>query len=378
MARRLSAICALVLLTIAISAAPAVARDGGVQGDRRISVTGDIVVAKGDVVRGPVITVDGNVTIAGTVRAYVGVGDGDLVVSGHVTRGVVVVHGDARISGHVEGDVVALTGRVIVTAAGQVDGDVVSRLEPRVARGTVHGDVKRVDLAGIFTGLIIGFLALLWLAVTISIAVIGLAFVGLFPRAADTATAAGRRVGASIGWGALVGIVGPFVAVLVLVTIVGLPLGIGMLALLNVLAPLGYVTSALMIGRIWVKSQTNRGRLGAFFAGFGILRLVALIPGIGLLVWFLACVYGIGALSMAAWYGGRPRPTGAPDAIAPEDTAPAPDAPSGPDAAPVPAPAPAPAAAGPAPDESTPEPAALAWSPSTAPTAEGNEPAKPD
>jgi hypothetical protein len=40
------------------------------------------------------------------------------------------------------------------------------------------------------------------------------------------------------------------------------------------------------------------------------LRLVALIPGVGLVVWFLVCVYGIGAVSMAARYGGhelRPR-----------------------------------------------------------------------
>ena len=56
---------------------------------------------------------------------------------------------------------------------------------------------------------------------------------------------------------------------------------------------------------MWVKGQTAKGRIGAFFAGFGILRLVALIPGIGLLVWFVVCVYGIGAVSMAAWYGGH-------------------------------------------------------------------------
>jgi hypothetical protein len=393
MRRRLSAICALALVTLAVTAAPAGARDTNDRGDRRISVSGDVLVARGETVRGPVVTVDGDATIAGTVTDYVGVGDGDLIVSGHVTRGVVVVHGDAHISGRVGGDVVALTGRVIVTANGHVGGDVVSRLDPRIARGTVAGQVKRVDLKGIFTGLIIGFLALLWLAVTISIAVFGLVFVGLFPRAADTAAAAGRKVGGSIGWGALVGIVGPLAGALVLVTIVGIPLGLGMLSALNLLAPLGYVTTALVIGRIWVKGTTNRARLGAFFAGFGILRLIALLPGIGLIVWFAACIYGIGAVSMAAWYGGRARRPDAPtEPAAPAGEPVAPTPPPAPEPAPEPAerpteaqtiasstaPAPepateeapetAPSTDAPAPAPAAPEPPALAWTPTDLPT----------
>ena len=301
-----------VTATIACSATPAFAGQGGITStDRRISVSGDVEVARGEVVTGPVATLDGSAFIRGTVTDYVVVGDGDLVVSGRVTRGVVVVHGDARISGRVRGDVVALTGRVTVTATGSVGGDVVSRRPPSIARGTVEGEVRRVDLRAIFTGIIIGFLAYLWLAVTLSTAILGLLFVWLLPRAADTAAAAGKRVGASIGWGASVGIVGPMLAVLVLVTVVGLPLGFTMLSALNVLAPLGYVTASLILGRVWVKGVTPRARIGAFFAGFGILRLVALIPGLGFLVWFLVCIYGIGAVSMAAWYGGhqvRPPP----------------------------------------------------------------------
>src|SRR5438045_1964639 len=90
--------------------------------------------------------------------------------------------------------------------------------------GRSRDRVSGVDLEGIFTGIIIGFLAYLWLAVTLSMAILGLVFVWLFPRAADTAAAAGKRVAASIGWGALIGIVGPVLAILVLVTVLGLPL----------------------------------------------------------------------------------------------------------------------------------------------------------
>src|SRR5262245_18736404 len=88
-----------VMATISLSATPAMAgSSGSTSSDRRISLSGDITVARGEVVTGPVATVDGSVHVRGTVTDYVVVGDGDLVVSGRVTRDVVVVHGDARIT----------------------------------------------------------------------------------------------------------------------------------------------------------------------------------------------------------------------------------------------------------------------------------------
>jgi hypothetical protein len=56
-------------------------------------------------------------------------------------------------------------------------------------------------------------------------AILGLAFVGMLP-APPTPRPPGKRIAASFGWGALVGLVGPIAAALVLVTIVGIPLGL--------------------------------------------------------------------------------------------------------------------------------------------------------
>jgi len=103
----------------------------------------------------------------------------------------------------------------------------------------------------------------------------------------------------------VIGIVGPVLGVLVLVTIIGIPIGLGMLSALNVLAPLGYVASSLILGRLMVKGASAGARIGAFFAGFGILRAVAVIPGVGAIVWFLVCIYGLGALTQAAWRAGH-------------------------------------------------------------------------
>jgi hypothetical protein len=78
-----------------------------------------------------------------------------------------------------------------------------------------------------------------------------------------------------------------------------------MLSGLNVLAPLGYVAASLVFGRSMVKGTSTGARIGAFFAGYGILRALALIPGIGFLVWFVASIFGIGALTIAAWRAGH-------------------------------------------------------------------------
>ena len=97
-----------------------------------------------------------------------------------------------------------------------------------------------------------------------------------------------------------------------------------MFSALNVLAPLGYVTTGYIVGRHWVKGTSTGARVGAFFTGFGILRLIALIPGIGFLVWIVVCVYGLGAVSMAGWYGGHRVRDDEPPPDAPPPTQPPP------------------------------------------------------
>jgi hypothetical protein len=57
-----------------------------------------------------------------------------------------------------------------------------------------------------------------------------------------------------------------------------------------------------------VKGTSTGARIGAFFAGFGILRAVALLPGIGVLAWLLVCLSGRGAHTNAAGGGGRGGP----------------------------------------------------------------------
>ena len=75
MHRRLLGAFALVAVLCGVLAAPAHAgRDGSSRADRRISVTGGVVVAEDEVVDGSVVSVDGPVTVNGTVDGHVFVG----------------------------------------------------------------------------------------------------------------------------------------------------------------------------------------------------------------------------------------------------------------------------------------------------------------
>jgi hypothetical protein len=88
----------------------------------------------------------------------------------------------------------------------------------------------------------------------------------------------------SIGLGLLLCFGLPVLAMLALVTVVGIPLGIGLLAALLLIYALGYSAAAWVLGRSVVRGRT--GWAVAFLAGWAILRLLALIPIPDGLVWF--------------------------------------------------------------------------------------------
>jgi hypothetical protein len=79
---------------------------------------------------------------------------------------------------------------------------------------------------------------------------------------------------------------------------------------------IGYVTGAFFLGRAILRPPTSR--FGAFFLGWGILRVLAVIPGLGVLVWVAAAVFGIGMLALAAVHAGRMPPSPSEASPAPE------------------------------------------------------------
>jgi hypothetical protein len=253
-------------------------------------------------------TSDAFVVLSGPADVPRGAQVGDLVVfhgssavDGTVNGSLTAFDAPVTISGRVTGDVIVFRGRVELASGANVTGDVVSQHDPIVASGaTIGGTTRRVQTNVNWGGF--GWASALawWLAVSISTLLIGLALLWLVGRGATRIEDTGRtRIGPSIGWGLLAFFGLPILAILAVVTIVGIPLGLGLLAALALIYTLGYTATAWIIGRRILGTRT--GWVVAFLLGWGILRVLALIPAVGGLIWFVAVVFGLGALTVTIW-----------------------------------------------------------------------------
>jgi hypothetical protein len=132
-----------------------------------------------------------------------------------------------------------------------------------------------------------------------------------------------ERLGATVAWGVGIAIGVPLLAVLALVTLVGIPFGVALLLAAIPVLLVAYATSAWMAGRRVLRNRSTSPWV-ALFAGWAILRVLALIPIAGALVGLAATVVGLGALAVALWRAGRPgAPAARPEAPAPASPEPA-------------------------------------------------------
>lgn len=234
----------------------------------------------------------------GETSGVIIVGQGDVDVRGTVKGDIIVADGDVTIRGTVDGDVVTFNGKPILGRRARVSGDVVyAEGKPQIASAaTVDGKVEKINIDD-YTGFGgIGYFVV-WLAATISVLILGLLLLLLAPKAADAVAkvAKASRLG-SLLWGLLLFFLIPILAILCILTLVGIPLGGGLLLALIPIYALGYTAAAFIAGRL---IMSKSGRILAFLVGLLILRALALIPVVSSIIWFLVTVFGLGAIFVA-------------------------------------------------------------------------------
>jgi hypothetical protein len=198
--------------------------------------------------------------------------------------------------------------RLRLLPGAHVGGDVhYDKKKPVIAPGAVvGGDVSHQNWSGAGNGIRWLFRLILWAAVTISTLILGLVLLAFAPRAAESAWVIARqRTGVSIAWAAGLFFGVPIVAIAAMVTVVGLPLGIALLLAYLPLAFVGYVTSCWLLGRRIARDRTW-GRKRTFLLGWGIFRLLALVPFLGTALWIGGSAFGLGVLLVTAWYSSNP------------------------------------------------------------------------
>lgn len=288
-------IAGLIGALLVVGASSAAAQDDADSTDRdQIVFTGSLVVPEGE-------TVD-------TALIF----DGPATIDGTVTETVLVFNGDTEISGTVGQDVVVFNGDVVVRSGAVIEGDLVTQGTAEVEDGaTIRGNrtniVTRFDFdIGIASRFV------WWIGISLSMLILGLLLHAFAPGLGDAVRDAVRaRMGSSIGWGVALFFLIPIGSVLLLVTVVGIPLGIFFLLALALIYSVGYVVGATGVGAMLVKSPTT-SRFVVFLAGWAILRALALIPVVGGLVWLAATAWGLGLFAIAV--RSRPAPMAPPPA----------------------------------------------------------------
>ena len=333
---------------------PAVASDlyafgGGV--DIQANVEGDLVAAGGRVVttgrvEGNLIVVAGSVVAGGDVVRNVRAAGGAVTITGHVARnlnaggGTVVLTPEAVIDGRARlvGGEVRVAGKIaktlyaagaVIVLAGEFLGDVelvaqeievlpTARIKgsltywsPRDAKidreAKIQGRATHnlPELPRLLTRTGTALLTVSRLLFTAGLIVTGVALYLLFPGFTLLAShTVGSDPAKSLAIGLLLVVAIPVAAILIMLTILGIPLGLILFVVYFAALLVGFLVTAFFLGDVGARTFLRRGRRSRttrvlwLILALALLALVNRLPYVGGVIIAVAVLAGLGAMSL--------------------------------------------------------------------------------
>jgi hypothetical protein len=272
-------------------------------------VNGNARVAGGDVNVGPATIVAGGLSLTGGQIAFEGVAHEYLQASG----------GSVRINGEVVGDAEVRAKELLIGPEARIGGRLVYHgpQEPVVPEGAViagglefhEADVGRYfeDAQPHVRDAATGLGTFLWF---LGVFFAGALFVLLLPRfTSEAAAVIGHKPWPSLGLGLAILLCVPFVAMVLLITIIGIPVALLLMSLYLLVLFLGWITAALFVAQRGLAAlrpgrvATRGWQLLALLLGLVVLWLLRQVPLIGGWIGFVALLAGIGALAWRTFNG---------------------------------------------------------------------------
>jgi cytoskeletal protein CcmA (bactofilin family) len=309
--------------------------DGHVSGDAL--ATGGTVDVRGEVAQ-DLYAAGGEVRIEALVRGNARVAGGTIYLerSADIAGNATLAGGSVEQRGHVGGTLAVFGGRVRLNGA--VDGDVeVASEDIRVGPDAVIGGrltyegPSRPEVAdsAVITGgierrnsrwrgmgeesgfgrVLVGVFRTLWFA---GVLLTGILLVAVFPGFTREAAATARSDTLTcLGLGLALLLAVPLLALMLFVTIIGIPLGIATLMGYGLLLMLGYLTAALAVGDwLLLRSRPVDAEAAGWRMLFLLVALVAMallrwVPWVGQIAVFVLFMVGLGAFALRSVRGYR-------------------------------------------------------------------------
>ncbi|MBT8433343.1 MAG: polymer-forming cytoskeletal protein [Gammaproteobacteria bacterium] len=275
-------------------------------GDLNIDATigDDLVAAGGSINLSPGTTVNGNAWLAG----------GEVHVAGTILGDLKVAGGEIRLSGTVRGDVELEGGEIQILDSARIDGELNYKSPRQATTGAdaiISGGITHQPVDWDYADSGFG----LFFSITLMVAAV--LFYLFFPH---YTLASVKRIGSdpwsSLGLGFIFVVATPMVAFVLMLIVLGLWVGLSMLALYCVALLSGFLIACFFVAergaRLFKQDLSSRGRrLISVIVVIFILGLVQTIPLLGGLMLFLLLLIGLGAGLIQLRYVYRPVEAGA-------------------------------------------------------------------
>ena len=267
------------------------------------NINGDVMAAGADVyiadtarIKGDLLFAAGNVRVDGPVEGDIKGGGQSVTIGNEVGGNVKIEVENLTIlpTAVIKGNLTYTSKKKADTHSGaQISGTTMHNV-PKVEEKEEEEKAKAPPRFSPFSGVgkkVIGFLMAI---------IVGLVIILVAPRRiASIADAIRTRTGPSAGWGALLLFITPIAAIIVCITIIGIPLGLITLGLWGIALYLAQIPVGLLIGRLIIdRFRGVEGKaimVGALALGLVILNLIGLIPVFGFIVGVAVAIFGMGA-----------------------------------------------------------------------------------
>jgi hypothetical protein len=261
-----------------------------------------------------------------------------LWMSGTVHGRTYLFGEEVRLDGVIDGDVSVYCRSLWLGGSARVSGTLkyYADAPAQIAPGAQVGSITRLSSKefgvknprrGVWEKFTSDFLSKISLALTLLL--LGTFLVAVLPAPAGRyAAAIGSKFWPNLGWGLLLSIGVPLLSLLLMLTLLGIPLGILLLILYGLAFILAHLGAGYSLGGIIFKNYAPRHPVPVFLLGYAILAGLGFIPVLGIVVTWLAIFLGMGGLITLGSLPAAPAAAGPLPATAAVPPAPVPSQPA--------------------------------------------------